>query len=79
MALERTGQCEFAELVTNHVFGNINRHVQLAVMNRDRQADKVRHDCRTTLPGFDWLFVFGSLRGFNFFHQVGVTERPFFQ
>src|SRR5476649_540514 len=78
MALERTGQCEFAELVTNHVFGNINWHVQLAVMYRDRQADKVRHDCRTTRPGFDWLFVFGSLRGFNFFTRWASQNGPFF-
>jgi hypothetical protein len=50
----------------------------LAVVNRDRQADEVRHDGRTTGPGLDWLLVLGRLRSFDLFHQVGVTERPFF-
>jgi hypothetical protein len=34
VTLERTGEREFAELVTNHVFGNVHRNVLTAVMQR---------------------------------------------
>src|SRR5687768_1857192 len=35
MTLERTGQCEFAELVANHVFRNQHRNMLLAIVNRN--------------------------------------------
>jgi hypothetical protein len=39
VTLERPGQREFAELVTNHVFRNVHRDVLTAVMDGDRQTD----------------------------------------
>ena len=42
VALERAGQGEFAELVTDHVLGHIHRHVLLAVVHGDGQTDEVR-------------------------------------
>jgi hypothetical protein len=38
------GDDEFAELVADHIFGDIYRNMLAAVMNSDRVADKVRED-----------------------------------
>src|SRR5690606_27364687 len=79
MALERTGQRKLAQLVTDHVLGHIYRHMLLTVVHGDRQTDEVGQDCRAAGPGLDRLLVLVGLRGFDFFQQMGVTERPFFQ
>src|SRR5512145_1754422 len=42
VTLERTGQGELAELVADHLVGHVHRHVLLAVVHGDRQADEVR-------------------------------------
>eukprot|EP00906_Rhabdomonas_costata_P028942 RCo040896 len=39
VTLERTGQCELAKLVADHVFRDVHRNVLTAVVNSDRQAD----------------------------------------
>ena len=44
MRLERAGQREFAELVTDHVLGDINGHKGLAIVDVERVADEVRRD-----------------------------------
>src|SRR3569832_688360 len=48
MTLERTGQCELAKLVADHVFRDVHRNVLTAVVNGDRQPDEVREDRRAT-------------------------------
>ena len=77
MALERARQRKFTELVTNHVLGHVHRHVLLTVVYSDRQANKIWHDCGTTRPCLDWLFVAVGLSSLYFFKQVGVAKRPF--
>lgn len=58
MSFERAGQRKFAELVTDHIFGNINRDVLLTVMNRDSVTDKFREYGRRAGPGLqDFLFA----------------------
>src|SRR6185436_1697017 len=42
MRLERAGQRKFAELVSDHVFAHIHRHVLPAVVNGDGESDKIR-------------------------------------
>ena len=40
MTFESTGQGKFAELVTNHVFGNLHRNMLLAVVHRNGQTNE---------------------------------------
>src|SRR5438067_2836514 len=75
VALERARQREFAELVADHVFGNIDRDVLLAVVNGDRQADEVGRDRRPARPGPDRLLVVGRTRGIHLCEQVAIDER----
>src|SRR6187431_2721394 len=39
VSLEQAGQCEFAELVADHLVGHVDGHVLLAVVHGDRQPD----------------------------------------
>ena len=57
VTLERAGQGEFAELVADHLVGDVDRHVLLAVVHRDRQADEIGQDRRAARPGLDRLLV----------------------
>src|SRR6476469_6390210 len=77
MALERTGQCELAELVADHVLVDQDRDVVLAVMHGDGETHHFRHDHRTTRPGLDRLLVVA--RGLHLLHQVVVDERTLLQ
>ena len=44
---------ELAELVPDHVLGDVDRDVRLAVVHADRVADHRRHDRRSAAPGLD--------------------------
>ena len=59
VALERTRERKFAELVANHVFRDVHGNVLTAVVHGDRQADEVRQNGRATRPGLDGLLVLG--------------------
>src|SRR3569833_3883990 len=48
-----TGRCELAELVTDHLFGDDDRHVLVAVVDAEGQADELRHDGRAAAPHLD--------------------------
>jgi hypothetical protein len=48
VTLERTGQRKLAKLVTDHILGNEYWNMLFAIMNRDRQTDKLGEDRRTT-------------------------------
>src|SRR3546814_18528100 len=58
VALERTGQRELAELVTDHVLVDVNGNVLTAVVHRDRQAAELGQDRGTARPGLARLLVF---------------------
>src|SRR5512145_587836 len=79
VALEGPRQREFAELVTDHVFVDVHRHVLLAVVDGDRQADELRQDGRAAGPGLDRLLVARGLCSFDFLLQVAVDERALLQ
>ncbi len=53
VAAEYTGGSKFAELVTDHVFGNIYGDEFVAIMNGDRQTYEIRGDHRCAGPSFD--------------------------
>ena len=44
MTSESAGRGEFAELVTDHLFGDVNRNELVSVVNGDGMADEVRRD-----------------------------------
>ena len=62
VTLERAGQRKFAELVADHLVGHVHRHVLLAVVHGDRQADELGQDRRAARPGLDRLLVLGGRR-----------------
>ena len=42
MSAETTGRCKLTELVTNHVFSNINRDKLVSVMNCNGMSHEIR-------------------------------------
>src|SRR5688572_17386985 len=74
MALEDARQRELAELVPDHVLGHVDRHVLLAVVHRQREADEVRHHRRAARPGLDRALVAGAARLVDLLHEVVVHE-----
>ena len=44
MTLECTSQREFAQLVSHHILGDIDRNMRTSVMNGDGQADKAEKE-----------------------------------
>jgi hypothetical protein len=44
VTLESTCERELTQLVANHLIGDIDRHVLLAVVNGDGQADEIGQD-----------------------------------
>ena len=52
VALKRSGGSELAELVSDHVFRNVYRHVFSAVMNGNGMTHKLRENRGSSRPGF---------------------------
>src|SRR5215203_3496479 len=48
---ERPGRREFSELMADHLLGNENRNVNLAVVDRHSVTDHTRENRRRTCPG----------------------------
>ena len=55
MALERSRRRKLAQLVPDHILGNVDRNVTFAVMHAERQSDHVGRDRRTSRPGSNHL------------------------
>ena len=75
MALEGTGGGELAQLVTDHILGDIDRHVLAAVMDGEGVADKVRENGGGAAPGFQDALLTGLIHLLNPFHQHRLYER----
>ena len=77
VAAERTRCAELAKTMANHVVRYEHIVEYLAVMNRERVADKIGHDHGTTGPRLDGgLFVLG-VQGVHLLLQVFINKRPF--
>ena len=76
--MEGPGQGEFAKLVANHVFSDVNRDELLAVVHRKSQTDEVREDRRTTSPSLDDFPVSTLLRVQDLRFDVIIDVRSFF-
>ena len=71
------GQCELTELVANHVLGNQNRDMLLAIVYSDREPDHVGADHRATRPGLDRAAIIARTSALHLFLQVEVNKRTF--
>ena len=78
VTLERARQRELAELVADHLFGDVHRHVLLAVVHGDRQTDEVGQDRRAARPGLDRLLVLDGRGLLDLLQQVGVARTDLF-
>src|ERR1700743_2562556 len=60
MAVEGPCRRELAELVTDHFLVHRHRHVLLAVVDAEHQADELRQDRRAAAPDLDDVMTPGS-------------------
>lgn len=79
MALEDTGQSEFTETVTNHVFRGINAHEILAIMNEEGVSDEIRRDHRRACPSLDGALVVSGVLLVHLVEQCLLDEGAFFE
>ena len=79
MTFESPGECELAQLVANHLIGDVDRHVLLAVVHGNGQADELGQNHGATRPGFDRLFVFVGNGLISLGYQMMVDKRTFFE
>src|SRR5258705_12513652 len=75
MAVEGPGRRELAELVTHHFLVDRYRHMLLAVVDAEHQADELRQDGRAPAPDPDHLVAAGRARGLRLLEQIAVDER----
>ena len=76
--LECAREGKFAQTMADHVFGYKNWIEYLAVVDIEREADKIGRDHGAARPGLDRLLGLGFLRLDDFFQQVAVDKRTFF-
>lgn len=72
--LEDARRGKLAQLVADHVLGDVHGDKRLAVMHAERVPDKVRRDGRTTGPGLDRFLGARLNRLLDFFEKVVVNE-----
>src|SRR5579875_3121598 len=77
VAVEGAGGGELAELVADHVFGDHHRHMLLAVVDAEGQADELGHDGGAARPGLDHVLAGRVLRPVRLRQEVSVDERTF--
>src|SRR6202043_263253 len=69
MAVEGPGRRELAELVTHHFLVDGYRHMLLAVVDAEHQADELRQDGRAAAPDLDHVVTAGRARGICLLEQ----------
>ena len=67
------------EFVTDHVFRDEDGIENLAIVNEERVTDEIRGNRRTSRPGLDRFFRRGIVHFIDFFEEMLVNERTFFQ
>src|SRR6201982_3844521 len=77
MAVEGPRRRELAELVTDHFLIHRDRHVLLAVVDTEHQADELRQDGRATAPDLDHVMTAGRTRGVRLLEQRSLNKRAF--
>src|ERR1700682_3747049 len=77
MAMEGTGRRDLAELVTHHFLVDRYRHMLLAVVDAEDQADELRQDGRAAAPDLDDVVTAGRARDICLLEQRAFDERAF--
>src|SRR5574337_1353707 len=77
--LEGAREGELAELVADHLIGHVHRHVLLAVVHGNGQANEVRQHHGAARPGLDGLLVLAGHGLVDLGKQVMVHKRTLFQ
>src|SRR5512146_1447829 len=76
MPTEGPRRRELAELVTDHLLGDEDRHVLAAVVDGDRVADHLGEDRRGARPGADHVLLARLVHRLDPAHQPLLHERP---
>src|SRR6185369_12227503 len=74
---EGAGRRELAELVTDHLLGDVHRDELLAVVDAEGEPDELRQDRRTTRPGLDHLVAHAAACLLGLLDQAALDERAF--
>src|SRR5258706_10872956 len=75
VTLERARHRELAELVADHVLGDVDRHELAPVVDGNRVADHVRDDGGAARPGLDDLLVALAVHRVDLLLEMAVDER----
>jgi hypothetical protein len=78
VALKDARGRELAELVADHVFGDVNGGENLAIVNAERVADEIRRDRRAAGPSLNGFLDAGFDRLFDFLEEVVIDKKTFF-
>jgi hypothetical protein len=79
MVSEGAGEDEFAKLVSDHIFSDIDRNKGAAIVDRNSVFNEFREDSRTSRPGLDDLFLTGLILILNSLEELGIAVRTFFK
>jgi hypothetical protein len=63
--------------MTDHVFGDEDFFVNLAVVDKESITDELRRNLARACPGFDWFLFAGGLKTLNFDSELLVYVWPF--
>src|SRR5260370_10213095 len=77
MAGEGPGRRELAELVSDHLLGEVDRDELAAVVDAARQPDELRQDRRAPRPRLDHFAAHGLARLFGLLDQAALYEGTF--
>ena len=69
---------ELAQLVPDHVLGDEYLQVIFSVVDHERMADELRHDCAGPSPRGDRVFRAHVVLFVDFSEQFRIDKRPFF-
>src|SRR4051794_26304110 len=78
MTLERARGSELAQAMADHIFRHEHLHVDLAVVDHERQSHKLGHDRAGPGPRLDRLFRAHLLRGLDLLENLEVHKGTFF-
>jgi len=70
MAAERASGSKFAQAVSNHILGDVDRHVAAAIMHGDGMPYHLGKDHARATPGSENLLFAFRVHLFNFFASI---------
>jgi hypothetical protein len=77
VAFELASETEFAQLVADHVLGDVHRDELLAVMHCDGVSHHFRNNGGAPRPGAQYFLFVACVHRLNPGLQVSVDERAF--